>query len=153
MGVRAGLLEGPLERELLLLAEADATFGVEGLEGEVAQLLEVAQAEQPLANAGAHGALAANANLESAEIRMAERGLQANVAQPVAVRAVRVAELVARRRSALAPVRRRGSRRSAGEPSQCFLDPLAHPSPRCAIRPVWRARSSTFERCCPRRCG
>ena len=114
------LLESPFQGLLLLLAQANSPLGIERLKGQVPQFLKAAEAEEPLPDTGPQVALAANADLEATEVGMPEGRLHANVAQPVAMRAVRVAELiVGGRPTALARLRCRGCRRSAGEPSQC----------------------------------
>ena len=96
--------------------------------------------------------LAAGAGLQPAEVRVPERQLVANVAQPVAVRAGRIAHQVAARLS-VRRSRRSRLRRIAGEPLQGLGDLLVHRVPSSASPPGWPARSASGGRCSPRRCG
>ena len=63
------------------------------------ELVELAEAVQPVADLQADGVLPADAGFQPAEVRMAEGQLAAHVSQPVAVRAVGIADQVAVRLS------------------------------------------------------
>jgi hypothetical protein len=65
---------------------------LEGLERHLLQFFEMAEAEKALADASAHVSLAAGAQLELAEIRMAQRQIAPKIAEAVAERAVGVAQ-------------------------------------------------------------
>lgn len=121
-----------LDRVLLLLPQAYATMRVEALEGQMLQRLKMAQAEEPVTDAGHDLRAPTGANGQPAEIRVADREVFAEISRSVAERAVGIAQqLIPRVRGRR--IRLSRPRNSAGEPSQCLLDLLGHPSPRLAI--------------------
>ncbi len=85
------LVEGAFQRCGLQFAQSLATARVEGLEGQIAQFVEVAEREQTLAHLDRHIPAAAVADFDAPEIGVTKRKVAAQVAYTAAQRAVRVA--------------------------------------------------------------
>jgi hypothetical protein len=66
---------------------------LEGLEGHPLEVVEMAEAKEPLPDPGAHVGLAAGAELELAELGMPQRPVEAKVTEPVAKRAIGIADV------------------------------------------------------------
>lgn len=91
------MVEGTLEGLRLDLALAFSPARFEGLEGEVAELIQVAEGVQALADLFADLGPTAGADLQAAKARVTDGNIGAQIAQPVAVRAVGVAEEISAR--------------------------------------------------------
>ncbi len=87
-----GLIVGRLERVGLAGWQPDAAARLEALEGQVLEFIQAADGIQPPARVQPDFIFAAYANLQLAEIGMAERQVGAHVAQAAAMRAVGVAD-------------------------------------------------------------
>src|SRR3972149_1444379 len=89
-GVSPAGFVGAAQRLLLLFADPRAAVRAEGREGQVPELIEPAQTEESIADVGAHLRQAAGADLETTEVRVAQSPFDADVAAPVAKRAIRL---------------------------------------------------------------
>ncbi len=90
-GKLAGVVVGALERSCLLISHPNPALRAEGLKGQPLERVEVAEHEEPLVDGLADLCLAAGADVHLAEIRVADREILAQVADPAADRAVRIA--------------------------------------------------------------
>jgi len=89
-----GLVESHLKRIGLHFAQTLAAARLEGLERHIAELIEVAECEQPVAHGTSYAATPTDTHFESAEIGISHGHIRAQIAHPVTMRAVWVAEQI-----------------------------------------------------------
>ena len=88
------LVVGKFDRVSLEFAQTDVPTWLEVVEGQMAQLVQVAERIQTVVDLLANLSLAAGTGLDLAEIRVSDLYFSANIAQTAAVRAVGIAQQV-----------------------------------------------------------
>ena len=84
-------LEGAFQRLLVIGGEVRPATRQERLECHLLKIVEMAEPIELLPDPAAHSGLAASARFETAEVRVIQRPLAAQVAQPMAMWAIRIA--------------------------------------------------------------